>query len=499
MAESGFRERDSEASMSARKLLGALALAGAVLVGCGGGGGAGEPVPPTYSIGGSVSGLNGTVVLRNNGGNDLSLTVDGPFKFSTAAASGAPYAVTVLTQPAGQACSVASGTGTVQGANVTSVVVTCSNITYSVGGSVSGLRGTVVLQNNGGNDLSLTVDGPFSFSAAAVSGARYAVTVLTQPAGQACSVANGTGTVPGANVTGVAVTCSNITYSVGGSISGLRGTVVLQNNGGDDLPIATSGPFTFTGAMTDGSHYAVTVRALPAGLECSVTNGTGTISGANVAGVSIACRTGGLDTAFGTGGVVTGTPGGTGSSGATSVARDAGHLYVVGSDSGSGVMRVEKRNLGDGALVAGFGTGGVIHGVAGTGDVRAIAIDAASMYLAGSMNGECRIEKRSLADGALDPGFGAGGVATSPAGAYSACVHSGIAIDSTFLYAVGGDGPSFRIEKRNLSDGALVTGFGVGGVASSYSGTSQFATAIAIDASFLYVVGSSVAPPSNYE
>ncbi len=48
-------------------------------------------------------------------------------------------------------------------------------------------------------------------------------------------------------MTSVAVACSrrSPTYSVGGTVSGLSGTVVLQDNGGDDLSVAANGPFTF--------------------------------------------------------------------------------------------------------------------------------------------------------------------------------------------------------------------------------------------------------------
>ena len=47
------------------------------------------------------------------------------------------------------------------------------------------------------------------------SGAAYAVTVKTNPSGQACTVSNGTGTVGSANVTSVAVTCATSTGSTG--------------------------------------------------------------------------------------------------------------------------------------------------------------------------------------------------------------------------------------------------------------------------------------------
>ena len=117
--------------------------------------------------------------------------------------------------------------------------------TYSVGGTVSGLSGTVVLQDNGGDDLSVSGNGSFTFNTP-VAGGGYQVTVKTNPSGQACTVSGGSGTVAAANVTSVAVSCSNVaTYSVGGTVSGLSGTVVLQDNGGDDLSVSGNGSFTF--------------------------------------------------------------------------------------------------------------------------------------------------------------------------------------------------------------------------------------------------------------
>ena len=76
----------------------------------------------TYTIGGTVSGLTGTVILQDNGGDNLTVTANGPFTFGTPLADGAIYNVTVRTNPSGQTCTVASGTGTVHAANVTSVV-----------------------------------------------------------------------------------------------------------------------------------------------------------------------------------------------------------------------------------------------------------------------------------------------------------------------------------------------------------------------------------------
>ncbi len=56
-----------------------------VLASCG----AAPAAPITYSIGGAVSGLLGTgLVLQDNGGDNLSITVNGNFTFATTILSG---------------------------------------------------------------------------------------------------------------------------------------------------------------------------------------------------------------------------------------------------------------------------------------------------------------------------------------------------------------------------------------------------------------------------
>src|SRR5690242_965725 len=117
---------------------------------------------------------------------------------------------------------------------------------FTVGGTVSGLSGTVVLQDNGGDNLSVTANGSYTFATTGTSGAAYSVTVKTNPSGQTCTVTNGSGTIGSANVTNVAVSCANVaTFTVGGTVSGLSGTVVLQDNGGDNLSVTANGSYTF--------------------------------------------------------------------------------------------------------------------------------------------------------------------------------------------------------------------------------------------------------------
>jgi len=253
----------------------------------------------SFTIGGSVSGLGAgkSVVLHNNGGDALTRNANGSFSFATALASGASYAVTVGTQPAGQTCTVSNGSGTVAAANVTNVAVSCVDLppaTYTIGGNLSGLGAgkSVVLHNNGGDALTRNANGGFSFATALASGATYSVTVGTQPVGQTCTVSNGSGTVASANVTNVAVSCANVpTYTIGGSVSGLvtGRSVGLLNNGGDALTVNANGGFSFATALASGASYAVTVGTQPAGQVCTVNNGSGTVASANVTNVAVSC------------------------------------------------------------------------------------------------------------------------------------------------------------------------------------------------------------------
>src|SRR6202167_6241772 len=99
-----------------------------------------SPQPVTYTIGGNLSGLqSGQVTLLLNGANGQTMSANGAFKFSTSVNSGANYAVTVGTQPAGQTCSISHGAASAVAANVSNVTVVCAVDEFSVGGSVTGL------------------------------------------------------------------------------------------------------------------------------------------------------------------------------------------------------------------------------------------------------------------------------------------------------------------------------------------------------------------------
>jgi hypothetical protein len=81
---------------------------------------------------------------------------------------------------------------------------------YTISATVTGLAGSgLVLQNNGADDLTIDIDGVFSFATALIDGDSYAVTIAAHPGGQSCSVVNGNGTVSG-DVTDIQINCSSL-------------------------------------------------------------------------------------------------------------------------------------------------------------------------------------------------------------------------------------------------------------------------------------------------
>jgi len=346
---------------------------------------------PAYSVGGTVSGLTGTVVLRDNGGDNLPVAANGSFAFATKLTSGSAYSVTVLTQPSGQTCTVSGGTGTVGSANVTSVAVTCTTsggsgtlpaaddfnrangalgsdwtamadgaLTISsqvVAGGNSGQSGDTrtaetypsnqysqvqvtstqltggqwigpaVRSQNSGQNLYLGIyfwnsgspqlrlykrtAGSFTQlgSSYPTSGLASGATLRLTATGSTISfLLNGTPviTVTDTSLTGGAPgimafgtgkadnwaggdVAGGAGYTIGGTVSGLSGTLVLNDNGGDALSLTANGAFTFATAVVTGSPYNVTVANSPAGQTCTVANGSGTVGSGNVTTVVVTC------------------------------------------------------------------------------------------------------------------------------------------------------------------------------------------------------------------
>lgn len=202
----------------------------ALLAGCGGGSGGDTPAPPappapnvsTFAVSVNLNAVGvGETFQFSLGAQSLSLMQAGvATNFGTALASGSTYTVNQTAGP--RTCTLSSNrTGTLT-ANV-AVTADCGQPPASTAliGTLRGPLGvSVVLQNNGGDDLAATVlrspgvidpydETPFSFPTRLLDGSAYQVAIKTTPVGQTCRVYKGaTGTMP-VSATSVRVGCEH--------------------------------------------------------------------------------------------------------------------------------------------------------------------------------------------------------------------------------------------------------------------------------------------------
>jgi large repetitive protein len=271
----------------------------------------------SFTVGGTVTGLQGSgLVLKNNGGDALTVVGNGPFQFAALLASGATYNVSVATNPSNPAqnCGITNPTGTINGASVANITVTCMTNRFTVGGTVTGLAGSgLELQLNSEPPLKVlagaTSPTSFTFPSLIPSGTSYFVRVGRQPSdpAQECTVAplTQTGVVPGANVTNVSITCVTRSFRIGGSVSGLVGHgLVLIKHDGETRAIASDGDFFFTNLHASGSQYEVKVQTSPSNptQSCTIANGTGKVGNGDVQSVTVSCAV----SKFAVGGTISG-------------------------------------------------------------------------------------------------------------------------------------------------------------------------------------------------
>ncbi len=275
---------------------------------------------------------------------------------------------------------------------------------------------------------------------------------------------------------------STPTYTIGGTVTGLNGTLVLQNNGSDDLTITANGSFTFSTRLPDGSTYNVTILTQPTGQTCFIKNGSGTVSGSNVTNIEINCHDSGtLDPTFGSNGIVfhNNATGGNWRDRGNSVITDRqGRILVTGfsrNSSGDRDMVIWRFNP-DGTLDTSFGTNGVVvhHNAAGgnghdTG--FSIVLDSQGRilvtgYSENSSGNYDMVIWRFNSDGTLDNSFGTNGVVvydnTASPGSYD--TGYSLTLDSQERILVAGRSNGTMAIWRLNRDGTFDTTFDSDGI-----------------------------------
>lgn len=443
------------------------------LVGCGGGSNNGSGAT-SYNLGGTVTGLNASLVLQNNANSPITVTANGTFSFPTQYIDSTVYGqvastynVSIISQPVGQTCVLSNASGPVSsGSNISNITVVCSTASYSVGGNVSGLTGNQTLTlHNGADNLPVTTNGAFTFPTNLPSGSPYSVTVT--PVGVTCSVSAGAGTVSSNNISNILVVCSTAAYTVGGTMSGLgtAASAVLQNNNTDNLTVTANGPFTFVTPVAANSPYAVSLLTPPAGQNCSVTSGSGTMAASNVSNVSVNCSNVIIAGTIQSHpliltGAVSSVPTVTTFNNPRSITTDGTNLYVADTLNNQIRMIAINASSGVAATLAGTGAAGSADGSGTTAatfdNPGGITTDGTNLYVADTLSN--KIRQIVIATGVVTTiaGNGTAGFSDNPVGILAKFNHpSGITNDGSNLYVA--DTLNNRIRKIALATGAVST------------------------------------------
>ncbi len=171
--------------------------------------------------------------------------------------------------------------------------------------NVPGVPNSGLVLVNGSDTVSVPAGGTtFTFPQRISYGTDYNVQVQTSAAHMTCASVAPTNAGSAGHTTAiqVTVTCSQNSYTLGGTVTGLAGTdpvgtgLVLAN-GSTGGTVAVSKPadgsgrvdFVLPVPVLDGQPYGVTVYTQPAGLFCTVTNGTDVMHSTSVSNVIVAC------------------------------------------------------------------------------------------------------------------------------------------------------------------------------------------------------------------
>jgi hypothetical protein len=233
-----------------------------------------------YTISVAVTGLTGTLVMHDNKGDLLTFTSNDTQTFATKYNSGLTYIVTIRSQPAGQTCTMSSNSSGTITSDITVDVTCAKTIDYKISVAVTGLTGTLVVEDSKASTLTFTTNKTQTFALAYPSGSSYTVTVETQPAGQTCTLSSNASGIITSNIT-VTATCTTnvVNYTISVAVTGLTGTLVVQDNLGAGLTFTTNTTQTFSSSYASGSTYSVTVQTQPAGQTCTLGgNASGTIT-----------------------------------------------------------------------------------------------------------------------------------------------------------------------------------------------------------------------------
>jgi hypothetical protein len=257
--------------------------------------------PSSYTVGGTVAGLTGTLKLALNQGNEPLTVSSGAtaFTFPQGIPTGTNYRVTVASQPTGQTCITTNGGTIMESANVTNIAVTCvDNVTDPLSGTFVryGAKWALTLYPDGVYVYG-SLDGDANCGASNGNGVEVGAYKYSASAGTIAFVSNvldTNGSTCGVWRNGASIISGNLTKSSSGQnqvlvISGTGTTpswvlVPVASVPGTPIGSFTNGTLSFTVFMPDGRYIETNVvndpaHTYPAGIEAGCYTRTGTSSG----------------------------------------------------------------------------------------------------------------------------------------------------------------------------------------------------------------------------
>jgi len=391
--------------------------------------------PPTYSVGGTVTGLAAgkSLTLSGVNGDTAVVSANGAFTVSSGLADATPYNVTVFAQPAGQTCTVQNGSGTIAAANVTNVAITCVQAQF------------VVVPNNIDLTISVYRIDPNTGVLAAVPNSPF----------PSVNQINDIAFLP-SGLVGYAIAGDNSTVvgfrldPVTGALAAIPGATALTLPGPEVIAMHPSGKGLFVGVLVsvatygiDAATYALTPSTTqPSGMSSATTGLTVSPDGQYVYAMNAMpdllwsmpfdAMTGVLSTPN-TAPSLGARPGG------GAVSADGRSLFFANLFSNSLGIGLIDTSTGMVAAVADFPTA-----AAGPTDV---ALAPSFAYVLGSMSNSIEVFRRNLATGLVD--FSVGSTPASVTGQRLRIEPNG-----RYLYTPSYTGPVYGFE-INATTGLL--------------------------------------------
>jgi hypothetical protein len=189
-------------------------LCAATLAACGGSGG-------SLALQASITGLTKTGLILTNGKDTVTVDAStGVIQFPTLVAQDEQFDIEMKQQPTGAVCTITNNKNKANYYTVQQTLVSCVTNSYTLGGTVSGLKASGLVLANGADTVSVAPPATpgasvsFVFPTKVADGAPYGVTVLAQPKNTdgtpagTCVTSNNTGTMPSGDVLALVVTCN---------------------------------------------------------------------------------------------------------------------------------------------------------------------------------------------------------------------------------------------------------------------------------------------------